>query len=190
MAQQTAQLYPHDRFMRPLLFFIPRWVTPNSITVLRFLLTPVVLWLLWIESYTAGTTLFFVTAFTDAVDGSMARVRNQVTRWGIFFDPIADKLLIGSVLFLVAFQHISWWVVALVLLMEVAIALGAFMRRKQHKFNHANIWGKVKMFSEFVALMLLLVGIQGDHATLLDLSETVLLFALVFGGISYATYSP
>ena len=117
MAQQTAQLYPHDRFMRPILFFIPRFITPNSITVLRFLLTPIVLQLLWIESYTAGTALFFFAAFTDAVDGSLARVRNQITRWGIFFDPIADKLLIGSVLLLVAFQYISWWIVALVLAM-------------------------------------------------------------------------
>jgi CDP-diacylglycerol--glycerol-3-phosphate 3-phosphatidyltransferase len=190
MAQQTAQLYPHDRFMRPILFFIPRFITPNSITVLRFLLTPIVLQLLWIESYTAGTALFFFAAFTDAVDGSLARVRNQITRWGIFFDPIADKLLIGSVLLLVAFQYISWWIVALVLAMEITIALGAFMRRRKNKFNHANIWGKVKMFSEFVALMLLLVGVQGNHSALIELSETVLLFALIFGGISYATYSP
>lgn len=190
MLQNEALLYPHDRFMRPLVALVPRWVTPNSITVFRFFITPFVLWLLWIESYSWGTIWFFIAAFSDALDGSVARLRNQITKWGIFYDPIADKLLMGSVLLLIALRFIAWWIVALVVVMEVSIAIGAIVRRGKGKINQANIWGKIKMLMEFVALMVLLVGVQDAQPIYVEMSQYLLLLALVFGGISYATYSP
>lgn len=189
MPQIEAELYPHDKFMRPIVFFVPNWITPNMITVLRFILTPVTLYLLWKEQYAWGTALFFIAAFTDALDGSVARIRNKITKWGIFFDPIADKLLIGSVLLLIAIQRISTWVVTLVVVMEVVIAIGATIGKIKGRVLQANIWGKIKMLCEFVALMMLLVGIQ-SHPYFIEVAEYSLLVALVFGGISYATYSP
>ncbi len=191
MQQNEVYFYPQDYVLRPFLRFVPSWITPNRLTATRFAMTPVVLWLLWEESYQAGTWLFFIAAFTDMLDGSLARVKNKITPWGVFFDPIADKLLIGSVLILIASRFLSWWVIAPVIIMEAAIALGALYRRGNGKMNHANVWGKVKMFAEFAALMFLLIGINsGDGAGYANLAENTLLLALVFGGISYATYSP
>lgn len=189
MVQIEAQLYPHDKFMRPLVALVPRWITPNMVTVLRFIMTPITLYFLWRGIYGTGTILFFIAAFTDALDGSMARIRNQITKWGIFFDPVVDKLLIGTVMLIVAVQYIQWWIVALVIAMELAIIVGAAVRKKKGKLNQANIWGKLKMLTEFTALMLLLAGIQG-HVPLIEFAEYSFLIALVFGGISYATYSP
>ena len=189
MAQNEVPLYFHDRLMRPLLFLIPVWVTPNAITVLRLFLIPFVLWQLWNESYVWGTILFFFAAFTDALDGTLARVRKKITQWGILFDPIADKLLIGSVLLLIALRYIAWWLVACVLCMELVIIVAALLRRQRGNYTQANMWGKLKMFCEFVALMCLLLGIQGWFAGIL-FAEYALFVALIFGGISYVTYSP
>ena len=91
------ELFPHDKIMAvTFLPLIPRWVTPNAITIARFVLTPLVVFLILIENYNIGIPLFIATAFTDVLDGSLARVRKKVTKWGTLHDPVADKLLIGS----------------------------------------------------------------------------------------------
>src|SRR3989344_1372809 len=104
-------LYPHDKILDFLILrFIPRSVHPNHITILRMMLTPVVFFFIVIEDYKIGIPLFLFAAFTDAVDGALARTRNQITRWGIRFDPLADKLLIGSLLVLLAFRSANAYV--------------------------------------------------------------------------------
>ena len=76
--------YPHDRLLAAtLLKLVPRETTPNQLTVVRMFLTPAVIWFLHEERYDLATPLFFVTALTDMLDGSLARTRNQVTKWGI-----------------------------------------------------------------------------------------------------------
>src|SRR3990167_513261 len=90
------KLYPHDHAMRWLVLpLIPRWVTPNHVTVSRFLMTPFAVWGLAIGAWAWAIPFFIFVAFTDVIDGSLARVRKQVTEWGSFYDPLADKLLIS-----------------------------------------------------------------------------------------------
>src|SRR5690349_9005018 len=88
---------------RTLLPFIPHSVKPNAVTVFRFITLPFVLYLLFVENYKWGLILFALSAFSDAVDGALARTRGQITEWGKTFDPLADKLLISiSVIILVS----------------------------------------------------------------------------------------
>src|SRR6185369_2656977 len=101
----SVKIHPHDHLLdRTLLRFIPESVRPNHVTILRILLTPVVFWVLWKQWYGLGTALFLLTGFTDMIDGSMARTRGQVTPWGKIWDPVADKILIGSVIVLLLFR--------------------------------------------------------------------------------------
>src|SRR3989304_2017811 len=79
----------------------PRKVMPNQITVFRFFTIPFIALLFLLEEYSIGMVLFAVSAFTDALDGAMARTRREVTEWGSTYDPLADKLLIGITAFLV-----------------------------------------------------------------------------------------
>lgn len=188
--RDLTKLYPHDYVLRVLVLpFIPKFVHPNHITVLRFLMTPVVLWLLFTEQYVWGVPLFIMAAATDAIDGSVARVRKQVTPWGIFFDPIADKLLIGSVAMLVALQYFHPIIVFLALVLDILPSLRWASTRYVGTVMAANVWGKVKMFLQFTSLTLLLLGIMLNIPILIDLGELTLIVSLMFAGIAVATYS-
>ncbi|MFZ2681926.1 MAG: CDP-alcohol phosphatidyltransferase family protein [Patescibacteria group bacterium] len=188
--RDLTKLYPHDYILRVVILpFIPKFVHPNHITVLRFLMTPLVLWLLFTEHYTWGVPLFIVAAITDAVDGSLARVRKQVTPWGIFFDPIADKFLIGSIALVVALQYFNPVTVFAALSLDMLPSLRWASTKYAGTVMAANAWGKSKMFLQFCSLTLLLLGIMLDVPILIDLGELVLLVSLVFASIAVITYS-
>lgn len=182
-------MYRHDHWMRRFVLpFIPRFVSPNHVTVLRFISIPFVAWFLYQENYAVGLPLFVVSAFTDAVDGSLARVRKQVTRWGTFYDPVADKLLIGSAVILVVASHISTWFAAIILLMELLIGLGGYVYRREGKMQSANAWGKAKMFVQFCGITLLLAGVATNAAVLIPFASIVLTVAIFLAVISLFTY--
>lgn len=188
--RDLTKLYPHDYVMKAVVLpFIPKFVHPNHVTVLRFLLTPVVLSLLFSQTYVWGVPLFIFAAATDAIDGSLARVRKQVTPWGIFFDPIADKLLIGSVALLVALQHFHPVIVFLALLMDMLPSLRWASTRYIGTVMAANVWGKIKMFLQFSSLTLLLLGIMFNLPVLIEIGEWLLVASLVFAGVAVVTYS-
>lgn len=87
-----------DRILdRTILKIFPDSIRPNFLTVFRFVSIPFIIFFLINGNYMIGFWLFVISAFTDALDGAMARTRNKITDWGIVFDPFADKLLISSV---------------------------------------------------------------------------------------------
>ena len=108
MTNENVRLAWHDPFMERTFFWaIPRSLVPNHFTALRFLLTPFVLYFVAIGDWNIAIPLFFIATFTDAVDGSLARTRRQITLWGTIADPVADKLLISSVLLLFVAEELS-----------------------------------------------------------------------------------
>ncbi|MCH8049623.1 CDP-alcohol phosphatidyltransferase family protein [Patescibacteria group bacterium] len=188
-ARDTKKLFPHDHLLKPLLFFIPQTVKPNHITVLRMLLTPVVMWFLYIENYQVGVPLFLFTAFTDALDGTVARVRKQITEWGIFYDPVADKILIGSVILLIVIQHVNPFLAVALIVVELLIIVGGWYQRQRGIMRSANVWGKVKMFLEVTGVMFLLIALWLGVDLFVDLSHGTLVLAVIFAVVSLLTYS-
>ena len=168
--------------------FVPRFVSPNAVTIVRLLSIPFVAWFLWQGNYAVGLPLFFVSAFTDALDGSIARVRKRVTRWGTFYDPVADKILIGVTVLIVISRHISAWFGAIIVLMELLIALGGFVHRKEGKMQSANAWGKAKMFTQVSGLTLLLVGQAFAIPVFTPIAMAILSFGILLAIISLYTY--
>lgn len=157
----TAKTYPHDRFLAAtLLKLVPKETTPNQITVARIFMTPMVLWLLYEGRYELATPLFLVTALTDMLDGSLARTRNQVTAWGKLWDPVADKLLIGSVAILLLARHFPATLAVIILGLEAAFLAGGWYRASQGEIVAANWWGKIKMLSQVIGVTLFLVFLQ------------------------------
>lgn len=183
------KLFLHDRLMRPLVALIPAFVMPNHLTVLRFVLTPFVLGLLFVQQYRIGVPLFIFAAFTDALDGTLARLRRQITDWGTFYDPIADKLLIAPVLFIIAFKHVNPYVIGGLILIEITIALGGWFRRKRGRMNMANGWGKWKMILEFIGITFLLLALWLGLDPFIQFAEVTLVLAAIFAFISLVTYS-
>lgn len=101
---------------------------PNLITVLRFMLVPPVVVFIVQDEFTWALILFLVAGVSDGIDGFLARRFNWRTQLGAVLDPLADKTLMFSVyLTLGLLAHLPPWLVALVILRDVVIVLGAFL---------------------------------------------------------------
>lgn len=192
MSQRSFEkLYPHDYLMRyTVVPLVPKWITPNHITMFRMVLTPFVIWLLFLGDYKLGIPLFVLGAFSDVLDGSVARIRKQITPWGIFFDPVADKFLVGGVALTVALKYFHPALVFVAIGLDLLPAI-IFLSRKNpgNQIMSANIWGKTKMVMQFLALISLLFGIFWGSETLIVLGEATLGASLAFALIAAVTYS-
>ena len=137
---------------------------PNKLTILRILLTPVFLGvILWEElppRFIIACLVFSAGAITDAIDGHLARKNNQITNFGKFLDPIADKVLTTSAL--LAFMSMGLcniWIVMLVLTREFAIASIRMIAAAGGVVIPANIWGKIKTASQMTfTILIMLLG--------------------------------
>jgi CDP-diacylglycerol---glycerol-3-phosphate 3-phosphatidyltransferase len=187
--RNPGKLYPHDHVMRYIILpIIPSFITPNMITMFRIVMTPVVLWFLYVQQFSIGVPLFLLVAFTDAIDGSMARVRKQITEWGTFYDPLADKILIGSVVLLVVVQHVNVLLAILILIVEALLILGGVLHKHNGKVTSANIYGKIKMFLQVTGLLMILIALWAGFNLFIPISVGTLSLAIVFAIISLFTY--
>lgn len=190
MTNENIRFFPQDRLLRAtVLRLIPHWILPNHVTIVRFILIPFVLYTLWIERWPLALFLFLLAALTDAIDGSMARTRKQITMWGTVADPVADKLLIGSVVVLFVAQEVNIVFAAIIVLMEFLIVLGAFIRnRRKHQYVSANEYGKMKMVLQVIGVSLLLVAKLLGFKLFVPFAVGTLTLAIVFAVVSFLTY--
>jgi len=145
-----------DDFLKhTVLRLIPQAVTPNAITTIRFICVPIVIYLLLSESYVWGAAVFALAAFTDALDGAMARTRHQITHWGKIADPLADKLLISSTAILLVTRFIDFEIASLIVGIELLLIARAIYRYTSGRSAGANAMGKMKMVVQSVALLAL-----------------------------------
>lgn len=101
---------------------------PNLLTLGRILLTPVLAWLLLENKLRAALVVFFVAGATDALDGFIARVFNQKSRFGAFIDPLADKfLLVTSFVILAYIGLIPFWLTAIAIGRDAMILCGVLI---------------------------------------------------------------
>ena len=188
-SRDPTKLFPHDYLMRYTFnVIIPRCITPNMVTIFRMICTPLVLWLLYVENYSVGVPFFLFVAFTDAIDGSMARLRHQITPWGTFYDPVADKLLISSVVVLVVVKYVKVIFAGIIILPELLIVIGGLLHKRQGLITSANIYGKTKMFLQVLGVVFLLIALWAGFDLFIPVSVGTLSLAIVFAIISLFTY--
>lgn len=187
--RDPEQLFPHDRLVAAVFNpIIPRFVKPNHITVFRFLTTPFAVFLLYFEYYAVGIPFFLFVAFTDVLDGTLARTRKQITRWGAVYDPVADKLLIGSVLLLVILRFVDFTLAMAVIFVDLITILAGVFQMGRGKVVMANRFGKTKMVLQVLGVSLVLLAIFMAFPPLLAAAHVVLVFAVIFGALSFLTY--
>ncbi|MTV23977.1 CDP-diacylglycerol--glycerol-3-phosphate 3-phosphatidyltransferase [Nitriliruptoraceae bacterium ZYF776] len=170
----------------------PHWLNlPNALTFLRALLVPVILWLVAQDDATDATRwwafgIFVFAAWTDSIDGWVARRLHGVTRWGQLADPIADKLLIiGCLGSLAVVGELPWWAVNVIVARELAVTLlRVRLVRGLDLVMPASSWGKAKTVSQVVAVAAFLWPGVGDGVRTALLNVAVLL--TVWSGIEYA----
>lgn len=131
---------------------------------------------------------FLLAACTDALDGSLARTRRQITVWGTMADPVADKLLIGLVVVLFVARQINVIFAGIIVLIECMIVVGALYKHRQGGYMSANEFGKLKMLFQVIGVALLILA----KVTGMDLAVPVaigtLTIAIVFAVVSLLTY--
>src|SRR5262245_56406482 len=134
---------------------------PNSLTVLRIVLTPVFVILLLSDSpalKTASLIVYIVAALTDWYDGWIARKYGYITRWGKFLDPLADKILSSSALFSFVTLHlVDAWMVWVIVIRDFVIT----GLRVSAEWNNQPIvtsrTAQAKTFGEFVVIYYILI---------------------------------
>jgi len=156
---------------------------PNAITVLRILLVPVFLFVFWYSEANNllwGMIIFAAAGLTDLIDGYLARKLNLTTPLGKILDPLADKLMVVSVmlsLFLVG--KFPVWLVVLIVFKELVLVLGSFFLVVEKKVEiSANNFGKAATITIYAALFASAFGTAGDFV-LAVIAGFVSLLALI-----------
>tara|TARA_A100001015_G_scaffold321520_1_gene452707 strand:- start:56 stop:787 length:732 start_codon:yes stop_codon:yes gene_type:complete len=136
---------------------------PNILTMLRVCMIPVFMGFFLTQRKVASVVLYVVSCLTDFVDGWIARRFNMTSDFGVFMDPVADKLMVSTVLLLLVCQIPTWWFVAPVALIinrEIAVsALRAWMAEKNLVTTvKVSSWGKWKTALQMISTTLLLMS--------------------------------
>lgn len=187
----------------------------NKLTIFRILLVPVIMLIPIIDNlvgipgeflgistaFWIMNIIFIVASITDKLDGYIARSRNQVTTFGKFLDPLADKILVLSALvILVEYGKIPSWIPIIVLAREFIVSGYRLIAvEKGGQVIAASIWGKLKTVTQMLAIIIIMFdknnfwdcfrgGLTGTDFAI-NLVATVLLLisvvATIFSGADY-----
>ncbi|MDY4078336.1 MAG: CDP-diacylglycerol--glycerol-3-phosphate 3-phosphatidyltransferase [Clostridium sp.] len=145
----------------------------NKLTVMRMILVPIFLVFLVFDCIPYGklvaTALFIIASITDKLDGYIARSRNQVTNFGKFMDPLADKLLVTAALIsLVELNCIPAWAVVVIIAREFAVSGLRTIAASDGNVIAASWWGKIKTVIQMIAIILLLLKVSISEYTFLS----------------------
>ena len=144
---------------------LPRLSLPNILTITRIALVPVfaVIYIVTDSFYWVAALLFAAAAFTDWLDGYLARKMGQTTRFGAFLDPVADKLIVVSALVLLIGNHNSLWLTlpgVIIIGREIVIsALREWMAEMNRRGFVSVSWvARIKTTAQMVAIIVLLAN--------------------------------
>ena len=183
----------------------------NKLTIFRMILVPimVIIPFLGINSEILGIPLtyiiidmiFIIASITDKLDGYIARSRNQVTTFGKFLDPIADKILVlAAMIMLVEFGKLPAWIPVIVLAREFIVSGYRLIAvEKGGKVVAASVWGKLKTVTQMIAIILAFLDVNAfgacfkgnltGFALILNAIVTIMMIiqtiATIFSGYEY-----
>ena len=147
----------------------------NKLTIFRIILVPimVIIPFLGIQgelfsipiTYLIIDLIFIIASITDKLDGYIARSRNQVTTFGKFLDPLADKILVlTAMIMLVEMGRLPAWIPVIVLSREFIVSGYRLIAvEKGGKVIAASIWGKLKTVTQMIAIILMFININNTN---------------------------
>ena len=184
---------------------------PNKLTIFRIALVPIMVMipLLDIDGSVLGIPIswliidfiFIIAALTDKLDGYLARKNNQITTFGKFLDPLADKILVlAAMIMLVEMDKLPAWIPIIVLAREFVVSGYRLIAvEKGGRVIAASKWGKLKTVTQMIAIILAFIDLNAFGAcfsgklsglylsfnvitTLMMITQTI---ATIFSGIDY-----
>ncbi|WP_160675561.1 CDP-diacylglycerol--glycerol-3-phosphate 3-phosphatidyltransferase [Clostridium sp. C8-1-8] len=137
----------------------------NRLTIIRIFLVPIFLVFIAFRDLTystfIATFIFVLASLTDKLDGYIARSRNQITRFGKFMDPLADKLLVTSALIsLVELHVVPSWAAVIIIAREFAVSGLRTIAAADGTVIASSWWGKIKTVIQIIAIILLLLKVN------------------------------
>lgn len=184
----------------------------NKLTIFRIILVPVMIIVTFFnipgEFLGIPTTawilniIFIIASITDKLDGYIARSRNQITTFGKFLDPIADKILvITAMIILVGMGKVPAWIPTIIVFREFIVSGYRLVAvEKGGKVIAASIWGKLKTVTQMIAIILAFIdnnsfgtiftgtltnGYEITINILTTLMMIICVIATIFSGIDY-----
>jgi cardiolipin synthase len=131
---------------------------PNILTIIRFLLIPVIITSIFEGNYILGFVFFTISGITDILDGFIARKFNFISNFGKLMDPLADKLTQISVLAsLVAVKIIPVWILVIVVLKELIMVIGASFLYGKDVVVYSKWYGKLSTVLFYIAIVVSLI---------------------------------
>lgn len=144
----------------------------NKLTIFRIILVPIMVIIPFFNiqgemlgipiTFLIINFIFIIASITDKLDGYIARSRNQVTTFGKFLDPIADKILVLSALImLVEFAKLPAWIPIIVAVREFIVSGYRLVEVEQGgNVIAASIWGKIKTVTQMIAIILAFIDVN------------------------------
>ena len=165
---------------------------PNKLSILRICFIPFVMFFYLQQFWTWGkivaVVLFVIAVLTDTLDGYIARSRNQITVFGKFIDPLADKMLTSAALIVLVGQgRIGAWIAVLIIAREFAVTGMRIIAVSEGVVIAASPLGKLKTISQMVAIAVLLLGTvlpRGWHVFGI-IMILIALFLTLYSGYDY-----
>jgi len=166
---------------------------PNILTILRFILIPVILYFIFTGHYLLGFIFFTISGITDILDGAIARKFNLITNFGKLMDPLADKLTQISVLATLVFQKIiPFWILIIVLLKELLMIIGASFLYGKDVVVYSKWFGKLATVLFYLAIVCSLIikefALTGIWQNLDFILYCIAVIATIFSFIMYVKY--
>ena len=184
---------------------------PNKLTIFRMILVPimVIIPFLGIKTEILGIPLtyiiidliFIIASITDKLDGYLARKNNQVTTFGKFLDPLADKILVlAAMMMLVEMAKLPAWIPIIVLAREFIVSGYRLVSvEKGGKVIAASKWGKLKTVTQMIAIILAFLDLHafgdcfsgtlqgGDFVLnfIVTIMMIIQVIATIFSGVDY-----
>jgi len=165
----------------------------NKLTILRIILIPIFLFFI-IEkgipyATLIATIIFILASITDKLDGYIARSRNQITNFGKFMDPLADKLLVISALIcFVELKVIPSYYVIIIIAREFAVSGLRTIAASEGKVIAASWWGKIKTVIQMTAIITALVNLIINNNIIDILTQILFVIAVIITIISGVDY--
>ena len=173
--------------------------TANKLTILRILLIPVMISVLYIDALVIDTAflnmtvqqiifagLFILASLTDFLDGYIARKYNQITTFGKFLDPSADKVLVFTALLYLMVQmpdRVAIWGVMVIIVREFLVTGVRLIAVEHGKVIAASHLGKYKTLTTMLAIIMFLfndLGLTLIHPNLVWVTNIVYYIAIFF----------
>ena len=160
------------------------WNVPNLLTMLRMAAVVVFIVLFARGKKNAAMIVFILAAVTDVLDGYIARHYNQVTDFGKFLDPLADKLLVTACMMIFVGQgRMASWIVFIVIAREFAVTGLRLVAVGNGRVIAAGWSGKIKTSCTMVGLILMMAVTGSDTLDLVV--SIVILVTTVYSGVEY-----